>query len=64
MEKRTTQHGRIDYMSSPLLTKTSKSQVAAEQLSTTTTKSCHLTKQIHSLVVRNTSKEKEEVTTK
>ena len=63
MEKRTTQHGRIDYMSSPLLIKTSKSQVAAEQLSTTT-KSCHLTKQIHSLVVRNTSKEKEEVTTK
>lgn len=64
MEKRTTKHGRIDYMSSPLLIKASKPQVAAEQLSTTTKKSFYLTKQIHSLVVRNTSKEKEEVTTK
>lgn len=37
MKKRTTQHGRMDYMNSPLLIKTSKSQLAAEHLSTTTT---------------------------
>ena len=37
MKKRTIQHGRMDYMSSHLLIKTSKSQLAAERLSTTTT---------------------------